>query len=111
MIRLNAKVFVMGSPRVIESICPSALLLAPLISVRDASLYVSRVAPPSRSDGVGENYAKYAAPRQIRLSFGKVRVRPATRRKRRTMKTMDLGHRWMSPSCLLLPTFSRFIDR
>jgi len=58
MIRLNAKVFVTpGSPGVIKSIRPSALLLGPLISVYGASLYVSRVGPlfrlrtelPSRS--------------------------------------------------------------
>lgn len=42
MIRLNAKVFVIGSPGVIKSIRPSALLLGPLISVYGATLYMSR---------------------------------------------------------------------
>jgi len=66
MIRLKAKVLVMGSLGVIKSIRPSTLFLDPLISVYGVSLYiyVSRWSTISNEAAIETNYVKYAAASQ-----------------------------------------------
>lgn len=94
MIRLNAKVFVMGSLGVIKSIRPSALLLGPLISVYDASLYMSPVGPRFRPRSCHRDQLCQVCSRFTDkiIILKDPHLCPAAERKRYAIETNHLGH-------------------